>query len=54
MNEDNVVDLDEYRKHRIAEGTWPPNELTVVDYWRSRRGQGQKLPEASPKAPTFP
>lgn len=41
---DNIFDLDDYRRKRIEAGTWPPNELTVIDYWKSRRGQGTKVP----------
>lgn len=32
---DNLLDLDEYRKRRIEEGSWPPDETTVREYWQS-------------------
>jgi len=35
----NVVDLDEYRRMRVAEETWPPDPLTVREYWKGRKGK---------------
>jgi hypothetical protein len=38
----NIVDLDAYRAKRTADGTWPPNDLEVREYWRSRRNMGDR------------
>lgn len=38
-----LIDLDEYRKRRTAEGTWPPDEATVKEYWRKH------LPKKKPE-----
>lgn len=38
-----IISLDEYRKQRIADGTWPPNDLEVKDYWRKRRRSGPRI-----------
>lgn len=32
-----LIDLDAYRERRKQEGTWPPDEATVRDYWKKRR-----------------
>lgn len=37
-----VIDLDTYRKRRTDEGTWPPDEATVKEYWQGRRNKGKK------------
>lgn len=37
---DNVIDLDAYRDMRTKEGTWPPPEGEVRDYWSGQRGMG--------------
>lgn len=39
---DNVIDMDAYRAKRVAEGTWPPNDLEVREYWRGRKNMGDK------------
>jgi len=47
---DNIVDLDEYRANRVKEGTWPPDETTVREYWSGQRGMGTK-PAVKPTPP---
>ncbi len=49
---DGTIDLDEYRRQRVEEGTWPPNDLTVQEYWRRRRRRGEppRLPEGGGQA----
>ena len=52
-----VIDLDAYRKRRTEEGTWPPDEKAVKDYWRARVPKkkpeydkvGPKPPDNGPK-----
>lgn len=39
---DNVHDLEEYRRRRMEEGSWPPDEHTLVEYWRSFRKNRRK------------
>ena len=46
-----VIDLDEYRRRRVAEGTWPPDEATVRDYWISRRRRPLPSPPDSRRPP---
>jgi len=29
-----VADLDEYRRKREREGTWPPTPEELLEYWR--------------------
>jgi hypothetical protein len=45
-----LIDLDAYRTQRIAENTWPPDELTVREYWKGRRPKGKK-PEYKKPSP---
>jgi hypothetical protein len=47
----NIVDLNEYRAKRVAEGTWPPDETTVKEYWASRRSKGVKPVYTKPSGP---
>ena len=42
-----LIDLDEYRSRRVKEGTWPPDESTVREYWAARRRKPE--PKAPPK-----
>lgn len=30
-----LYDLDEYRRKRIEEGTWPPDEQRIREYWQA-------------------
>ena len=32
----NMIDLDAYRAERVSSGTWPPDPLTVREYWKAR------------------
>ena len=45
---DNIIDMDEYRNRRIKEGTWPPDDTKVREYWLGRRNMGIKQ-AVSPK-----
>lgn len=47
---DNVVDLDEYRRRRTEEGTWPPDEETVREYWKGRRNRWSPPPSGTDAA----
>ena len=38
-----VIDLDEYRRQREDEGTWPPADNDTVEYWREQKRKN-KLP----------
>lgn len=46
---DNIVDLDEYRASRVKEGTWPPDDTKVREYWLGRKNLGVK--QATPPKP---
>lgn len=35
----NVIDLDEYRRQRVAEGTWPIPDEDYRKYWSDRRAK---------------
>jgi hypothetical protein len=43
-----LIDLDKYRAERVADGTWPPDQLTVRDYWKSRK-PGKNVTYDKPK-----
>jgi hypothetical protein len=51
---DNIVDMDEYRARRIKEGTWPPDDSTVREYWLSRKGMGMQQKPAPQPPPVIP
>jgi len=46
----NIIDLDKYRAERIADKTWPPDQLTVREYWNGRRPKNSPMYD-KPKPP---
>jgi hypothetical protein len=44
-----LIDLDLYRDQRVVDGTWPPDEKTVIEYWKSRIGKGEKIKPPAPE-----
>jgi hypothetical protein len=46
-----LFSLDEYRKKRIAEGTWPLDTANMREYWLARHKETRERVERPPPPP---